>query len=493
MTYEYKSKPFDHQRRLFEETRDMAFHAVLWEQGCGKSKPMIDTAAYLYEKGDIDGVIVVAPGGVERNWITDELPAHMPDRVASRMSPLVWQSKRAGTKWHAAYFEQLIKYPGLAWFCISYDALMTERGKKAVWKFLRRRRVLYILDESDDIKTPNAKRTKSVVASGKYAPFRRILTGTPADKPFDLYSQLRFLDPTIWKRRDMENFFAFKQYFGVWLTRLEAKSALGYDPGYDKLLEYKNLDELITTLASVSDRLLKEDVLDLPPQLYTKVYFDMTPRQQSMYDELRDKLEIELEDGSVVDGELAIVRLLRLQQITCGYLVTDGDEPIQMCDKKNPRLDATVAFLERLTHPAIVWARFRHDIDQIMDALGPRAVRYDGAVSDDDCERAKQGFNAGDYDFFVGNPAKGARGITLNAAKTSTFYSNSFKLRDRLQAEARPHRIGQEGADHGVHGFGVLNADIIAHGTVDGKIVANLRGKFNIAAQLTGDTLRDWI
>ncbi len=195
----------------------------------------------------------------------------------------------------------------------------------------------------------------------------------------------------------------------------------------------------------------------------------------------------------MIDGNLAITRLLRLQQITCGYMVTDAEEPIELCDKTNPRLDATVAWLERLNHPAIIWARFRHDIDQLMDALGDRAVRYDGALTDDECERSKMAFNAGDKGFFVGNPSKGARGITINAAKSVGYYSNSFKLRDRLQSEDRAHRIGQTGVDHGEHGFGILVADVLAAGTVDMKIVSNLRGKFNVAAQLTGDVLREWI
>lgn len=493
MDYEFETEPFDHQRRLFARTRDMEAYGIFWEQGCGKTKPMIDTAAYLFEAGKIDGMLVVAPSGVERNWMTDELPAHLPARLQPSTRVMLWQTARSRTKWHASLFEALVRYMGLAIMCISYDAFMTEYGKKAVWRFLRRRRCLYILDESDDIKTPKAKRTRSVTASAKYAPYRRILTGTPADKPFDVYSQLRFLDESIWRRRGMERFASFKQHFAEWFTRSEAQSALGYDPGYDKLIGYKNLGELTEIIAGSTDRLLKTDVLDLPEKLYTKIWFDMTPRQRSLYNQLRDKLEIELEDGRVVDGNLAITRLLRLQQITCGYMVTDGDEPIQLCDVRNPRLEATQEWLERLCHPAIIWARFRHDIDQLMEVLGDRACRYDGSMTEDECERSKDAFCAGDKQFFVGNPAKGARGLTLNAAKSVCYYSNTFKLRDRLQSEDRPHRIGQTGADHGEHGHGVLYGDVLATNTVDTKLVASLRSKFNVAARLTGDKLREWI
>lgn len=458
----------------------------------GKTKPIIDTAASLYERGEIDALLVVAPNGVHRNWVTDELPVHMPDRVMKKTHCMFWRSPKADTKWHAAAFQKVLKHNGLAILTVSFNGFMTKRGKAAVWKFLRHRRCLYVIDESHHVKTPKAKRTRSVIASGKYATYRRVLTGTPGDKPFDIYSQLRFLDPDLWHRHQMGNFQAFKTYFAEWFTRSEAKAVMGYDPGYDKLLRYKNLDELNKILMSMSDRVLKEDVLDLPPKLYTKRYFDMTPKQSRMYNQLRDELELELANGLIIDGTMAIVRLLRLQQITCGYAVADSDEPIEMCDKKNPRLDAAVDFFTGLNHQAIVWARFTHDIDQLVDAL-PGAIRYDGAIDDEQAARNKDAFNAGDAAFLVGNPAKGAEGITLNVAKTTGFYSNSFKLLQRLQAEDRNHRIGQDGADHGEYGYGVLYADFCAVGTVDVDIIKSLRDKFDIAALITGDRLRQWI
>lgn len=120
-------------------------------------------------------------------------------------------------------------------------------------------------------------------------------------------------------------------------------------------------------------------------------------------------------------------------------------------------------------------------------------MRYDGALTEEECERSKEAFNAGDAQWFVGNVAKGARGLTLNAAKSALYYSNTFRLRDRLQSEDRCHRWGQDGAEHGDAGTGVLYVDLCATDTVDHKIIENLRAKFDIAAQLTGDVLREWI
>ena len=123
-------------------------------------------------------------------------------------------------------------------------------------------------------------------------------------------------------------------------------------------------------------------------------------------------------------------------------------------------------FLERLNHSAIVWARFRKDVDLLINVLGDRACRYDGSLTDEECEQSKNAFNAGDKQFFVGTPAKGARGLTLNIAKSVVFYSNDFRLRNRLQAEDRCHRYGQGGAEHEGYGHGVLYCDIIGQGSV---------------------------
>jgi SNF2 family DNA or RNA helicase len=252
---------------------------------------------------------------------------------------------------------------------------------------------------------------------------------------------------------------------------------------YDILLGYRNMDELREVMASVASRVTKDDVLDLPPKLYGKRYHELGPTQKRLYEQLRDDFIAELDNG-VVDASLAIVRLLRFQQIVCGYLPNEDGEMIQL-DDGGSRLALLGETLEGLGHKAIIWARFREDINRICDMLGDRAVRYDGAVSEDEAALAKEQFQKGDAQFFVGNPAKGATGLTLHAARTVVYYSNSFKLVDRLQSEDRAHRIGQE---HPVNYI-----DLVCPGTVDEHIVEALRKKNDIATALTGDELKDWI
>jgi SNF2 family DNA or RNA helicase len=136
--------------------------------------------------------------------------------------------------------------------------------------------------------------------------------------------------------------------------------------------------------------------------------------------------------------------------------------------------------------PGIIWARFRHDVDQLMDLFGKTAVRYDGSVDEDQAERNKLAFQRGDAQWFIGTAAKGGPGLTLTQAKVMVYYSNSFKLIDRLQSEDRCHRAGMD--EHPV-----TYIDVVANGTVDEKIVENLRGKRDIAQLIQGDEWKEWI
>jgi SNF2 family DNA or RNA helicase len=87
--------------------------------------------------------------------------------------------------------------------------------------------------------------------------------------------------------------------------------------------------------------------------------------------------------------------------------------------------------------------------------------------------------------FMVGTPSTGGYGITLTAANTVIYYSNGYDLEKRLQSEDRAHRIGQK--------KNVTYIDIIAEKTVDEKIVKSLRKKINIASEVLGEELKDWI
>lgn len=488
MTYEFKTKPFDHQRRIFEETGTAEAFGLFWEQGTGKTKAIIDTAANLYEQGEIDSILIIAPNGVHRNWITDEIPVHMPSRLAPKTKVHCWKSPKSAKWWtktparkaHSKEIRDLLNHDGLRILAMNYDAIMTEAGVKALEKMFVEHEVFLVFDESHYLKTPGTKRTIRGVSLAKKAKYRRILTGTPiANTPFDAYSQIRCLDPDYWKQHGFASFAGFKVQFGIFVrTNFTTAHGLGECVGYH------NLDQLKAMIEPITDRVTKDEVLDLPPKLYQRRFFEMTPEQRRVYGEIKNEALALLESGDTVTAPLAIVRLLRLQQVTSGYVPTD-DGKMEQFDGANPRLDLLSDICENLGHSAIIWARFQRDVDLICARLGERAVRYDGKTSEDDRAEAKKRFQDGDVQFFVGNPAAAATGLTLHKARTVIYASNSFNLTDRMQSEDRAHRIGQE--------HPVAYIDLIAPGTVDEHIVRALREKRDIASELTGDQLKEWI
>lgn len=492
----FKTVPFPHQLREFEASKNKPAWALLWEMGCGKTKPTIDTVAHLAELGEITGLLILAPNGVHRNWVVDQLPIHTPDALAETMRVHLWMSSKAGNKSHAKAAGETLEHKGFAAVAMSYDAIMTDVGAKYARSFLQKRRCMYVLDESPRIKTPGAKRTIRVLTSARYAPYRRILTGTLVDdKPFDVYTQLKFTNPDIWKAIGCDDNSAFKATFGIFKNQRISTGRQNQDGSpkmaeFPMLVGYRNLDLLKRIVTENGSRLRKEDVLpDLPPKLYSKRYFEMTAEQWRVYEDLRREFYTFLESG-LVSADLAITRMLRFQQIASGYLPTDNGEDgelVKLCTP-NPRIKLLVEIVEEAGHQVIVWAKYRADITSILEALkeaGISATRYDGQCSETEMGNAVDAFKRGDVQVFVSNPAKGGEGLTLTCAKTMVYFNNSFKLSQRLQSEDRFHRIGQDRPVHVI--------DLAAVDTIDNAIIDSLRKKYELASFVQGDELRSWI
>lgn len=474
---DFYTEPFEHQRKEYYHSRDKANFALLWEPGTGKSKPILDTTAYLSDKDAVDGSLIIAPNGVHRNWIIDQIPAHCDPAVP--LKTFLWDTKKAGNKSFQAEFEEFLKFPQLVVFAINYDAIITARGYAACEKFLKKRVCIMTCDESHRIKSPGKQRTKAATKLGKLAKYRRILTGTPiATSPFDLFSQFGFLDQGI---LGYKSFFVFKQRFGIFETQFNGPRR------YLKLVRHKNMDELKALIEKHSSRVTKDVLTDLPDKLYSKAYYEMSARQAGIYSDLRESYMAELQNGTVLTAPHALVRLLRLQQIVCGYAPSDS-HIVAIDDKHNPRIKCLLDTVQDHEDSKIlIWARFVEDIRQISEALPPGSfVTYYGASSEEERVAALKAFKEDpSVKYFVSNPAVGGEGLTLTEASVAIFYSNSFKLVERLQAEDRCHRIGQRNK--------VLYIDIVCPNTVDDRIVSALRDKQNIASVVTGDRFKTWI
>jgi SNF2 family DNA or RNA helicase len=449
------------------------------EPGTGKSKVTIDTAAFLRLSGKISGMVIIAPSGVHSAWIIDQVPTHMPDPVPWRA--FEWSSPRASTQRFQKAWREFINptdsFPILA---INIEAVLTEGGFKALKFFLQRFKCLMVVDESTDIRTPGAKRTKRIRALGRLAPYRRILSGFPdPESPLDLYAQLAFLSPHIVGSNVASFKATYAEYEHVFY---HGKNR----PAVPVLKGFRNLDQLQRIVSQHCFRVTK-DILGLPPKVYARRYFEMSREQQRMYDELREDWVTEFNDGAEVTAELTIVRLTRLQQIASGYVPTDAAtedaEPERVIPGPQPRLEQLRDVIDKTPGKMIVWVRYRIDADIIMDAMGrgpgQHAVRFDGAVDKSTRKENLEKWQKGDARILVASPAAGGRGYTLVEGKSVVYYSHYRGFEPRFQSEDRCHRIGQQ--------HSVLYTDLVARGTVDEVILKSYVEKEDVGRLVLGD------
>jgi SNF2 family DNA or RNA helicase len=338
---------------------------------------------------------------------------------------------------------------------------------------------LMAIDESTTIKNPDAKRSKNICSLGRHAKYRRILTGSPITKsPLDLYKQCEFLDEGL---LDFTSYLAFRTRYAIMSTmRLPTHNA-------QIVVGYKNLSELSEKITRFSDRVLKEDCLDLPDYTYQKRVIQLSKEQQKLYDQMKQVALAQM-DGKLMTTSTALVQLMRLQQITCGHFKAD-DDTLKII--KNERIPALMNILEEVEGKAIIWAHWRHDIDSIVKAIEkvyPGSVMtYYGSTSTEDRAKAIKEIQDPESKvrFLVGTPQTGGYGITLTEANVMIYYSNGYDLEKRTQSEARINRIGQKRK--------MTYIDIIAEKTVDERIVKALRKKINIASEVMGEELKEWI
>ena len=476
MNYKFKTKPYAHQLTALEKSWNQITFAYFMEMGTGKTKVLIDNAAMLYDKGKIDGVLIVAPKGVVGTWYDQELPTHLPDHIKN--VTILWQSNI--TKGQREKLNSLFKSDhDLHILIMNVEAFSTEKGKDFATKFLNSHRTLMVIDESTTIKNPTAKRTKNIIDLSEIARYRRIMTGSPVTKnPLDLYSQCEFLSSYL---LDFTSYYAFRNRYAEMKTlHLRGRSIQIVD-------EFKNLHELSEQLKGFSYRVLKEDCLDLPEKNWTRRQITLTPDQRKIYEQMKETALAHL-NGKVASTMIVLTQLMRLHQITCGHFTAD-DGTIQ--DIPNNRLKELLDVLSEMEGKAIIWAHYQHDVKNIIREVVKiygegSIVDYYGLTPQDERDINRKKFQSDPKcRFLVGTPATGGYGITLTAANTVIYYSNGYDLEKRLQSEDRAHRIGQKKS--------VTYVDIIAEDTVDEKIVKALRDKINVASQVLGEELKEWI
>lgn len=493
-----KTKPMKHQEEGLRQSEGRHYFAFFMEQGTGKTWLTLADIERLYNSGKLDTVIIFAPNGVHTNWIRREIPTHLD---VDNLKLLTYSANltRAYKRDVEKFFRPREKgeIVPLRIFAVNYESAVTPKGCEMIEKISNSTvSLMMVADESQRIKNPDAVRTKKLLKMRDAAKYARILSGTPIGKhPPDIFPQFEFLWSGLLGTTSYRAFVAeyadlMSAEHPIMRKMIErnpkakySQMALKDEMGNPR---YKNLDKLQALVNKHSFRVLKKDCLDLPEKIYQTKFFQLNTADRKRYDYLQEELRVDLEglgnEEDIVTVK-ALAALVKLQQITSGFVMLHGD--VVELQEESPRMAAFLDVVEDTEGQFIVWARFREEIARIskeLRARGLKVVEYHGGVKEKDREAAVDDFQAGRADVFVAQQQAGGAGLTLTAAQSVIYYSNDFDLLNRLQSEDRCHRIGTK--------TNVVYTDICAEDTIDERITSRLQAKEEVAKAILGD-IRD--
>jgi SNF2 family DNA or RNA helicase len=512
LAYAFKTKPYAYQLDMlkFGENELRAGNpGFAWfaEQGTGKTKVTIDFANALFKADFIDMVFLVAPNGVHAQWATEQIPTHS----AAPYAPFVFETPL--NKADAHFFKQqqegkaavgfdgkvLNKY--IKWFCVNVEAFSRDTYINEFRAILKNNRCLFVIDEATRIKNPEAERThrimydinevtrdrnRRITSIIRLSTFRIILTGTPiTSSPFDVWAPVEFLRPGFWKL----NFHAFKHRYGIMVRdtnrstgkpfsrklgpaelarirdMLDKKEPTGkiaytfnisemdiqYIANHPEIIQpYKNMDELRDRLRTVGMFVRKEDVLDLPPKVYSRRILPLTSEQKKMIRSLTDDFIAEFgEQFITVNNALSLTT--RLHQISGGLFPlpkggTEENNYVYLEHTPN-KLNALIEDVAEHERPLIVTTRFRGEARLIAERLS-ESYGVENAIrllmsEDPDREDVITAFKKKEIDILITTEQVISIGYNLQSAHTMLLYSTGLNFETRAQLEDRFHRVGQ--------------------------------------------------
>lgn len=419
------------------------------DMGTGKSKVAID----LIVNHRIRKALIICPLSVVRVW-PREFRTHA--GVGYNVIPLDEGSVERKTDVARQCLQLATQRKEPIVFVINYES--AAAGAFAQWS-LKQEWDLIILDESHKIKAPGGKRSMHFAHLGKRARRRLCLTGTPMPhSPLDLYAQYRFLDPSV---------------FGTSFVQFRNRYAnMGGYGGY-QVVSYKNIPELHQKMYTRAFRVTK-DILDLPPYHHVHRTFTLGPESAGFYKTLEDKMYAEVDDGEVTISN-ALVKLLRLQQVTSGYIMDDAGNTRYVDGSKAALLEDVLDDIDP-EEPVVVFARFKEDLDRIRKIVEKREKKNGefcvyGEVSGSQKDLVEGKFPP-HIDVLGVQVQSGGTGIDLTRAHFAVYYSLGFSLGDYEQSLARVHRPGQTEPTTFIH--------LLAKGTVDEKVYKALQARKNV-------------
>lgn len=404
-------KPMDHQKTTAEF---MTLHKKSFcfnEQGTGKTASAIWAADFLMKQGKVRRALIICPLSImDSAWRADlfEVAMHRTVDVAHGDA-----KKR----------KQIIN--GSSEFVvINFD------GVEIVEEDIRNGGFdLIIVDEATHYKNSQSKRWKCLNRLVTDDTWLWMMTGTPAaQSPLDAFGLAKLVNPT-----------AVPRYFGSFRDQVMMKIT------QFKWMPKPGATEAVYNALQPAIRFTKEECLDLPDMTYVKRQVELTRQQKKYYNELKNKLVMEVAGEEVTAANAAIV-MNKLLQISAGAVYTDDGSTLEF-DIKN-RYNVLREVIDESSQKVLVFVPFRHTIDVLVgklrkDGFTTEVIRGDVPATKR-TEIFKRFQETPDPKILVIQPQSAAHGVTLTAANTVVWWGPTSSLETYAQANARVHRSGQK-------------------------------------------------
>lgn len=403
-------KPMAHQKETAEFLTMHKRAFCFDEMGLGKTAAAAWAADYLMTIDQVKRVLIICPVSImQAAWQQDLFKV-----LIHRTVGIAHGTKEKRVQVINSEVEFVI---------INYDGVQIVEDEIKAGGF-----GLIILDEANNVKNAQAKRSKAIMKLVGIDTRVWLMTGTPAaQSPVDAYGLAKIVCPDRVPR-----------FFGAWRDMVMQKITMF------KWVPKARAKDVVHNALQPAIRHTKEECLDLPDVVYVDREVPLTKQQMKYYKVLKEQM-LALAAGEEITAVNAAAQLNKLLQLSVGAVYSDNKSVVEFDVK--PRLDALTDIIDESTSKVIVFAPFRHTITMLERELAARG--YTTATISGDVAPNKRGaiFNAfqtqEDPKVIIIQPQAAAHGVTLTAASTIVWFGPTTSLDTYLQANARAHRKGQ--------------------------------------------------
>lgn len=480
---------FPHQRAgvAFLATAKRALLAD--EPGLGKTAQAIRALKYMQDRGeDVFPALIVCPNTLKKNWAR-EFKLWWPEVTTQVIKGTAGQRKKQFTIATESNLDVLI----INWESLRSHSRLSPYGSIALTRCpecgghdegvsltrceVHKRELneidfkAVVADEIHRSKDPKSKQSRALWSATGDADIRFAMTGTPiANNVVDLWSILHWISPENWPSKTKW----IDRMIDTMLNAFGGMLVLGVKPHMQ--------DEFYKTINPHMRRMLKQRVLPwLPEQVFERRDVEMSTKQKKAYDQMRDNMIAELEDGAALTAPSVLTQTTRLNQFANAYAEIRVDpmtgEEKAILAEPSCKVDAVMADITANDFgedSVAVCAVSRQLIELLSAAMTKANIEHGlitGSQNEDERQRAVDDFQNGRIKWILFTAQAGGVGITLTAARRLIMLQRPWSLVDYKQALDRTHRIGSEIHDS------IIVTDYITENTIEDRVMQVLESK----------------